>query len=61
MSSIKDMPLGTLASAVTADARPRWLVIAPMLSFAGNPALAHRIGMIVMFISAVPTRRVTVR
>lgn len=45
---------GTLASAVTAEARPRWLVIIPSLSSKGTPALAQSIGITVRLRIALP-------
>ena len=57
ISSGKVMPCGTLARAVTAEARPRWLVIAPMVSRSGNPALAHSMGMMVRLRSYPVTGR----
>ena len=41
------MPCGMLAKAVTAEACPRWLVIAPMVSRSDNRAFAHSMGMMV--------------
>ena len=43
------IPFGALPSAVTADARARWLVIRPLLSWTCTPALAQSIGISVPF------------